>query len=82
MICKSCELLLDESELEMVVDSVPYGEGYVDMPSGCVCPHCGSDELCEAVECSCCGRYIAKDTLDIDLCDDCADDLYEALKVF
>ncbi len=80
LVCMSCKCLSDESDLREVVDRVPYGEGYVDMPSGGVCPHCGSDELNKAAECACCGECVDKDTIDCGLCDSCAEDLYKTLK--
>lgn len=82
MICKSCGCPVDEHDLHETFDRVPYGDGYVDMPSGNTCPRCGDDDLCEAAECSCCGEYVDKDSLDCSLCDSCTEDLYKTLKEF
>lgn len=51
------------------------GERYSDGYDYCVCPHCGDDNLNEAVRCECCDEYV--DALDLDegWCPECQDKL-------
>ncbi len=79
VICKTCELLLDESELVPIYDRVPYGEGYVAMPSGSTCPHCGGTDIHDAVSCACCNEPVIEDELVDDVCPRCANQLRQMM---
>lgn len=68
-ICNKCGKVFDEA---VVVRDDPSPDG-VSLVSGCYeyfeCPHCGSGDIDEAVECVVCGDYFADDGDDI--CQEC-----------
>lgn len=53
--CKECGCSFEEPEI--ISDSVPYGNGYVNTPAETICPYCGGDieetEKCQICGCEC-----------------------------
>lgn len=77
-ICNDCGEVF--SDYKIIEDPRPYGMGYVNERFG-VCPHCDSDDCCEAVECERCGEVVAKDDCEYSesleyLCKQCHEELY------
>lgn len=64
--CGDCGAIFEEPRI--TIDKVPYGDAYVDYPSGEECPHCGSDFFDEVEKCKICGEYMDGH---YGLCEDC-----------
>lgn len=70
-ICADCGAVFDEYDAEcntyrqyndgVCIDEVEYG----------ACPNCGSEDICEAVECAICGEWYADGELIGDVCKEC-----------
>jgi len=84
-VCNDCREVFDESiaayQKERVADYWGYQPAYIKTM---ICPHCGSDDIIEAAECSICGEHYHPDALYHltigDICEECAIDLWHELK--
>ena len=63
-ICAKCKSVIEVEDLERVKGE--FGDEYV-------CPHCGSTEYYEAVECPICGEYVREDESYGGYCENCVD---------
>ena len=69
--CADCELVFDEYDAECHVCREYDDRGYVDVVEYYACPSCGSENICEAVECAICGEWYADGELIGDVCEEC-----------
>ena len=78
-ICKNCNEVLFVDELKRVkgewIDCRYGGEhvGFQYEGDDYVCPHCGSEELQEAVQCPICGEYVAEEESYDGYCENCVE---------
>lgn len=61
-ICAKCKSVIEVEDLERVKGE--FGDEYV-------CPHCGSTEYYEAVECPICGEYVLEEEAYGGYCENC-----------
>ena len=69
-ICKECTNVVEDYEIKR--EKGEWLDGYY-MGDDYVCPHCGSEEFQEAVQCPICGEYVAKEESYDGFCEDCVD---------
>lgn len=70
-ICADCGAVFDEYDAGCNVYR-QYNDGVcVDKAEYCACPNCGSEDLCDAVECAICGEWYAGCELIGDVCKEC-----------
>lgn len=58
LICTRCGKVFSEDDVKKYDNYVPYGSTYVLESITDCCPHCGSDDLEDAVECYWCNKII------------------------
>lgn len=78
--CKSCYHVFEDDEVEIYtethgLDSPPYEE----FPC---CPHCGSEYISEAGQCSKCEKYEFFENIEENLCWECQEEVSRKWKSF
>ena len=70
--CNSCGEVFNEDEMITVDEYVPYGDTCVacDYLGASLCPHCRSEEIEEAEQCTICGKW---HTWHDEICKECND---------
>lgn len=69
--CADCQHVFDDYDAERHVCR-EYNDGVcIDELVFDACPNCGSEDLCEAVECAICGEWYADGELIGDVCEEC-----------
>ena len=56
--CNDCKQVFDADDARRIDASFRAGD-WIKEEYECVCPHCGSDDYSEAVECLMCGEYLS-----------------------
>ncbi len=79
MMCRQCGGRFERSELGVVRDMHPYGDGVAEEVMQAVCPDCGADELYEEHGCVQCGEEWSSAELHDGLCRLCEEELLETL---
>lgn len=70
-ICADCGAVFDEYDAECNTYR-QYNDGVcIDEAEYSACPNCGSEDLCDAVECAICGEWYADSKLIGDVCEEC-----------
>lgn len=73
--CANCERVFDEADAEYNTYR-QYNDGVcIDEVEYAACPNCGSEDICDAVECAMCGEWHTDDELISGLCEMCLKDV-------
>ena len=68
--CNNCKDVFDADDARLIRTSNRVGD-WIKVDEDYVCPHCGSCDYSEAVECKSCGEYIPEECAYDGYCEDC-----------
>ena len=71
--CNNCKDVFDADDARLIRTSNRVGD-WIKVDEDYVCPHCGSCDCEEAVECPSCGEYISKEESYGGYCENCVNE--------
>ena len=80
MICQVCGGRFEGSEMNVLYESVPYGDTFLRREAACCCPECGSEHISEECCCEECSAATAEEELEEGLCRLCAEEAQQAIE--